>query len=128
MVLLNHLMNLLLSELEVQDDLLGLLIRERVAIVKQSQDQMDQVLVERQALEHKLEGIVNRREMIFRAIEDELKLPTGHIALDNLSDVDNGELQLLGESLSTAFTTIQEMRQQNVQLRKQSIAALHQPH
>lgn len=125
MIVVRHLMNLLLSELEVQDELLGLLIRERVAIAKQSQDEMDIVFSEREKLERKLEALMSRRDGLLRSIESEMKMPEGNLSLDALEPLDDGELAMLGESLASAFDTIFELKEQNRALRKQSLLTLH---
>lgn len=123
MIVVRHLMNLLLSELQVQDDLLGLLIQERVAIAKQSQEEMDRVLEERNSLERKLDKLIQRRENLLRALESEMKFEQGQLALENLSLIEQGELGMIGESLASAFDTIHEMREQNRMLRRQTLFA-----
>lgn len=124
MLLVSHLMNLLLSELEVQDELLGLLIRERVALIKHSQNEMEAILLDRSRLEERLDRFAERRENLFRALEGELRLNPGQISLHNLECVESGELSLLGESLAGAFETIFEMREQNRILRRQSVSVV----
>ncbi len=124
MLLVSHLMNLLLSELEVQDELLGLLIRERVALIKHSQCEMEEILLDRSRLEERLDRFAERRENLFRALEGELRLNPGQISLHNLECVESGELSLLGESLAGAFETIFEMREQNRVLRRQTVSVV----
>lgn len=125
MILVKHLMNLLLSELEVQDELLSLLIRERVAIAKQSAEEMDAVLQQREEIEKKLERLVSRRDNLLRALETEMHLSPGDLSLERLALVEEGELSMLGESLSSSFATIFEMRDQNKTLRRQTLVHAH---
>lgn len=122
MIVVRHLMNLLLSELEVQDELLGLLIRERVAIAKQSQDEMDSILTERESLERKLDVLMSRRDGILRSLESQLNLNESSLSLDSLFLLGDGELELLGESLSSSFHTIYDLKVQNKMLRAQTLS------
>jgi len=122
------LLKLLEKELSYQEKLLELLSKERVAIVKLNQDQLDELRVRKEEILSDVLDIEQRRTEIFaqlassEAREEPLKFSE---VLERCPPGEGrGPLKHAGDNLRKVAAQVQEMNQYNGELIKQSLGLI----
>lgn len=120
-----QLLNILTSELKAQEDLLRLLARERTAIVRVNQEEIEAVTTAKDRLFEDLQKLVKtRNEAVYRLADQYLTHET--IQLDNLiakcpQSKTKTELARLREEVKKSALAIEELNQINGQLIRKTL-------
>lgn len=120
------LLRLLQKELNYQEKILALLARERAAIVKLDQPELEEVRVAKEKLLDDASQVTGKREQLMRALAEELTGNERDTLLSQLlekcsDDQVKRDLGKTGESLKKAAGSVKEMNDQNGELIKQSL-------
>lgn len=122
------LLKLLEKELNYQEKLLELLTRERVAIVKLNQDQLDEIRVAKEKILAEVIDIEQRRKEIFENLGAYAKREEPLKFVDVLElcppAEGRGHLKHVGENLKKVATSVREMNSYNSDLIKQSLGLI----
>lgn len=122
------LLKVLEREFSYQEKLLELLVRERAAIVKLNQDELDSLREEKERLLGDMVELEQRRTQIFADLQ--LEQPEGQ--QPKLSDViqlcppseGKGQIQHVGENLKRLAVNVREMNDENSKLIRQSLGLI----
>lgn len=121
------LLKLLEKELNYQEKLLELLSKERAAIVKLNQDELDALSGAKQDILNEVMDIEARRKEIFFSIAKESNregLKFNDVLEMCPPSEGKGQLRHVGENLKRVATSVREMNEQNGQLIKQSLGLI----
>jgi len=122
------LIKLLEKELSYQEKLLELLTRERVAIVKLNQDQLDEIQEAKQGILNEVVDIEQRRQEIFQKIAEQVKReqPLKFADVVELCPANEGRgpLQHIGKNLKKVAENVRELNEENGVLIKQSLGLI----
>lgn len=122
------LLKLLEKELGYQEKLLELLSKERAAIVKLNQDQLDELRVRKEEILHDVQDIEQRRTEIFNQLatsenrKDPLKF--SEVLERCPPNEGRGPLKHVGDNLRRVAAQVQEMNQYNGELIKHSLGLI----
>ena len=122
------LLKLLERELSQQERLLGVLAKERAAIVKLNQDQLDEISETKAQLLADMVDLENRRKEIFTAIalgakrEDNLRF--SEVVEMCPPHEGRGQLKHIGENLKKIATEVKSINDQNTLMIKQSLGLI----
>ena len=121
------LQKLLEKELSYQEKLLELLSKERVAIVKLNQDQLDELQEAKQDILTEVGDIEARRREIFSSLAKEAKRE--ELKFKDVLELcppseGRGQLKHTGENLKRIATNVREMNEENGALIKQSLGLI----
>ena len=122
------LLKLLEKELDCQEKLLELLTKERVAIVKLNQEQLDALCSAKEAVISEAADLEQRRRAVFTSLaeqanrEEPLKL--SEVVEMCPPSEGRGLLKHVGDNLKKLATNVHELNQQNGMLIKQSLGLI----
>ncbi len=122
------LQKLLEKEISYQEKLLELLTRERVAIVKLNQDQLDEIRVAKEQILNEVIDIEGRRKEIFDSLAQSAKREEPLKFTDVLElcppAEGRGQLKHTGDNLRKVATEVRDMNTYNSTLIKQSLGLI----
>ena len=122
------LIKLLEKELNYQEKLLELLTRERVAIVKLNQDQLDEIQEVKQGILNEVVDIEQRRQEIFTKLAEQSQreepLKFSEVVELCPPGEGRGPLQHVGQNLKKVAESVRELNAENGVLIKQSLGLI----
>lgn len=115
-------------QLANQEKLLGLLVQEKVALVKLNQDDLDKVSESKAKVLDDVRDLEEKRSQIFQIISESLELDrevTFQDVIDNCPPAESkGKLQHLCDNLKSLATRVKEINSNNSELIKSSLGLL----
>lgn len=122
------LLKVLEREFSYQEKLLEVLVRERAAIVKLNQDELDSLREAKERLLGEMTDLETQRTKIFDGLS--LELPEGeqpklsHVLEICPPSEGRGQIQHVGENLKRLATNVRDMNNENAALIRQSLGLI----